>query len=364
MIYVHVPFCHSKCFYCDFYSTPDLRRMEALTERVVEEYRLRRDELGAAPAPTLYFGGGTPSILPESDFARLAGALFRPGWTEEFTIEVNPEDVTPLKAAFWRSQGVNRVSMGVQSFVDEELKAVNRRHSAKDAINAYRTLRAAGIENISCDLIYGLPGQTVGSFRYSVQTILTLYPEHISAYCLSYEPGTVLSRRLEEERIQAASDELIEGMFGILCRMLADAGYEHYEISNFARPGYRSRHNSAYWTGTPYLGLGPGAHSLDSKGIRRYNPSDIRAYVSSESFPVAIVDMEDETDRLNDCLITALRTADGLDLLTLEPAAREILMKSAAPFLSRGKLTLQGSTLRIPESAWLTSDAILRDLLF
>lgn len=365
MIYVHIPFCHSKCAYCDFYSTPDSRRMEAVAERILLEYSLRKDELGTeATSRTLYFGGGTPSILPLNLFSRLARGLYRPGETEEFTIEVNPEDVNPEAVAHWRREGVNRISMGIQSFVDSELQAVGRRHSAADAVRAIRTLRQGGIANLSCDLIYGLPGQTSESWQYSLECLLNEHPEHISAYCLSYEPGTLLTRRLEQGRITATDDDTIEEMYTRLCRSLSAGGYDHYEISNFALPGLRSKHNSAYWTGVPYLGLGPGAHSLDFRGVRRYNPPDIRLYTSGEQFPVTAIDDEDDTDRLNDCLITALRTAEGLDISKLEPRRLEELSAKASPFTSRGLLVHADGRIRIPESAWLKSDGILRELLF
>ncbi len=365
MIYVHIPFCHSKCAYCDFYSTPDSRRMEDVCERILLEYSLRKDELGpAARTRTLYFGGGTPSILPPHLLTRLARGLYRPDETEEFTIEVNPEDVSPETVAHWRSEGVNRVSMGIQSFVDSELQAVGRRHSGADALRAIRLLRQGGITNLSCDLIYGLPGQTRESWRHSLERLLGEGPAHISAYCLSYEPGTMLTRRLEQGRIRATDDETIGDMYAYLCQSLRAEGYEHYEISNFALPGMRSKHNSSYWTGTPYLGLGPGAHSLDFRGVRRYNPPDIRRYTAAEGFPVATVDEEDDTDRLNDLLITALRTAEGLDLSRLTSDQAEKLMAKASPFMRGGMLDGDGGRVRITEEAWLTSDGILRELLF
>ncbi|MDE6310413.1 MAG: radical SAM family heme chaperone HemW [Muribaculaceae bacterium] len=366
MIYVHIPFCHSKCAYCDFYSIPDRRRMHATVERILEEFNIRKPELGEGPlCRTLYFGGGTPSILEPDLFSLLAHGLLRADECEEFTIEVNPEDVSEASATHWAACGVNRISMGIQSFDDKELRAVGRRHTAEDATKAFSVLRAAGFDNISCDLIYGLPGQSLESWVRSIQHLLALKPEHISAYCLSYEPGTLLTRRLEEGRIEEASEELVEAMYEHLCESLADAGFEHYEISNFALPGRKSRHNSAYWTGTPYLGLGPGAHSLDAGGVRRFNPSDIRAYTAPDGpFPICVIDEEDSRDRLNDKLITALRTAHGLNLAELEEHNRNELMNASAPFIKRGTLRLEDGRLVIPEKAWLQSDAILRELLF
>lgn len=363
MIYVHIPFCHAKCAYCDFYSTPDLRRMEALAERIIQEYQLRKDELTGAPSRnTLYFGGGTPSIMPTSLLGRIAHNLFRPEVTEEFTIEVNPEDVNAENVEAWRAIGVNRVSMGIQSFNDDELKAVGRRHSSREALEAIDILRKGGIDNLSCDLIYGLPGQTVESWKKSLETLISAAPEHISAYCLSYEPGTILTRRLQQGRISAASDETIEDMYAALCSGLRQAGYEHYEISNFGLPGRHSRHNSGYWTGEPYLGLGPGAHSLDSKGVRRFNRPNLREYLG-DNFPVAVVDEENSTDRINDRIITSLRTSDGLDPEDIPAEIRGEFLELCRPFLNNGTLIDDNGSLRIPEKEWLRSDSILREII-
>lgn len=364
-LYIHIPFCHAKCAYCDFYSVADRRRADALVDAIAREWPLRAAEIGGAGAVrTIYIGGGTPSCLSAAQFSRLADALPLGPGIEEFTIEVNPEDVSDDAVALWRSRGVDRVSMGIQSFDAGELRAIRRRHSPDDALRAVETLLRGGIDNLSCDLIYGLPGQSLASWESSLATLLGLGLKHFSAYCLSYEEGTLLHRQLREGRISAASDELIAAMYGSLCRAAAQAGFEHYEIANFARPGFRSRHNSRYWTATPYLGLGPGAHSCDAAGLRRFNPSDVRAYTDGP-LPVCIVDQEDATDRLNDMIITGLRTADGLDLSKVDPAGRRDILNSATPWISRGMLLCDagGSRLSIPEEHWLISDAILRDLL-
>ncbi len=339
--------------------------MGAVVDRILEEYELRKAELGEEPSRTLYFGGGTPSILPPELFERLAEGLYRIGEISEFTIEVNPEDVSKEITAHWRACGVNRVSMGIQSFIDDELNAVGRRHTGEDALNAIDTLREGGIENLSCDLIYGLPGQTAESWARSIDLLLRERPEHVSAYCLTYEPGTRLTRRLEAGLIEEASEALVEKMYSILCEKMRSAGYEHYEISNFARQGYRSKHNSGYWTGQPYLGLGPGAHSLDKDGVRRFNPSDVRAYTAAnEPFPICIIDEEDETARLNDILITALRTSEGLHTNSLPAHLQNELLAGAESFIRSGELKAEGCRLYIPEEAMLRSDSILRELLF
>lgn len=357
-LYVHIPFCHSKCAYCDFYSVANPSRMEEVVRRILEEFSERRGEIDSIT--TLYFGGGTPSILPPHLFRALAAEL-REESVCEFTIEVNPEDVTPEAVAVWTSAGVNRVSMGVQSFNAGELKAVRRRHSPDDAVNAFETLRKGGIQNMSLDLIYGLPGQDFNSWQSSLGKLLEMRPEHFSAYCLSYEPGTLLFRQLERGEVSQADEELIEQMYAHLCSTAREAGYEHYEISNFALPGKHSRHNSSYWDGTPYLGLGPGAHSCDSHGVRRINPADIRTYLNSK--PAFIIEEENRDERINDEIITGLRTSRGLDLQKIDTDYRDEILANATTHLRCGNLVHDGSRLYIPEPRWLIADAIMRDVI-
>lgn len=365
-VYVHIPFCHVKCAYCDFYSLADSRRMAAFAEAIGREWHARCSELGAEAPATIYFGGGTPSYLPADMFAALA-ALFPKENLVEFTVEANPEDVRPELVEAWLRAGVNRVSIGVQSLVDDELKAVARRHSAREALDAIACLRRCGVENVSADLIYGLPGQTIDTWRRSVEGLLATGISHLSAYCLSFEPGTRLYAWLQQGRVSEAPEELVEEMFTLLCSEAAEAGMEHYEISNFALPDRWSRHNSAYWDGTPYLGLGPGAHSLGADGIRRYVPSDLRAYIEAPE-TAAVIDEENEEDRVNDLLLMRLRTSRGLSTSILPDKYRNGILARARKWLRSGHLvadapnTADAPTLRIPEARWLTSDAVIRDL--
>ncbi len=362
-IYLHVPFCRSKCAYCDFYSVAGDRFMEPYAAAVAKEWEARRRELGNHIVSTIYFGGGTPSALPLHLLAGIA-ELFPKDNVAEFTIEVNPDDVSAEAVAAWRRMGVNRVSMGVQSLLDGELRAVGRRHSAAQAIAAVEMLKQGGISNISCDLIYGLPGQTLQSWEYSLHHLLDTGITHLSAYALSYEEGTRLTRMLDKGELEPASEELSCAMYDTLCRLSSRAGMRHYEISNFSLPGMESRHNSSYWDGaTPYLGLGPGAHSLDCHGVRRLVPPGLSKYIAQPE-AAAIVDVETELDRLNDLLFVALRTARGLTLATLPEARRAELMSLAAPALRAGHLVCADGRLAIPEEHWLISDAVIRDLLF
>lgn len=340
-LYIHIPFCRHKCAYCDFYSGPlrGFRATEyadALMEELRERSRYDRFE-------TVYIGGGTPSTMDP----QLLAPFLQLG-TGERTIEVNPEDVTPETAYKWLEAGANRVSMGVQSLIDGELEAVGRRHSASQAIEAYRTLRREGFENISLDLIYGLPQQTPHSWRQSLMQLLDLLPEHLSAYSLSYEAGTLLHTRLLTGKIHETAEEDVVEMYETLCEETRRAGMEHYEISNFAMPGFHSRHNSSYWNSTPYLGLGPGAHSFDGN-VRGFNPPHLGEYMKN---PAAAFRIEEETDteRHNDMIMTALRTARGLNPEVLTPAelakARRILIPAA------------DGRLRISETDWLRADSI------
>lgn len=360
-IYIHVPFCRSKCAYCDFYSLarPDLAA--GYLAALGAEFRARRHELADLPVTTLYLGGGTPSMLDSEAIAAIAAMTGAQGMAEA-TIEVNPDDVTTDNAAAWRRVGFNRVSMGVQSLDDAMLRYMRRRHTAAEALAALATLRSAGFDNISADLIYGLPGQTADSFADSLSRLLDAGIEHLSAYILSYEPGTLMSRRLERGECAEADDDLIAEMYGTLCTIAAQRGFEHYEISNFALPGRRAMHNSAYWDRTPYLGLGPGAHSLDANGQRRFQRADIRAYIAG---PLATLTDDPETpdEVLDDLIMVSLRRAEGLDLSLLNAADADALLLRAAPHLADGRLVRRGSMLAIPETQWLMADCVIRDLM-
>jgi len=362
-IYVHIPLCAAKCAYCDFYSVPRGRiSPDALVDALTNEFSLRRHELGDESVSTIYIGGGTPSSLSSGLLTALMDR-FREYSPDECTVEVNPEDITAGYVTSLVNAGINRVSMGVQSLVDSELSFIGRRHSARDAIDAVRIIKDNGIDNLSLDLIYGLPGQTVDTWRRSLDTLLGLYPQHISAYLLSYEPGTRLTAMLNAGKITETPDETIEIMYNTLCRMTSDAGFDHYEISNFSQPGRHSRHNSSYWDGTAYLGLGPGAHSF-TLGTRRHNPSDIRQYIKLRGSGITVEEPENDSERFNDFIITSLRTADGLNLAKAAEFGRtDKVIEAARPHLRSGKMLLSGGRLRIAETSWLVADSIMRDFI-
>lgn len=361
-IYIHIPFCKSKCYYCDFYSLPRTQLADSYIDAVGKEWLRRSGEAGAS-AETIYIGGGTPSQLTAKQFERLMSFLPSPLPQAEVTVEANPEDVTADLVEVWRRCGVNRVSMGVQSMVDSELAAVGRRHNAAKAAEAYELLRKGGIDNISLDLIYGLPGQTPESWQYSLNAITDLRPEHISAYMLSFEQGTRLYAMLITGKVEEADEEVLLEMYSRLCNTLATHGYNHYEISNFALPGRHAVHNSSYWQNKPYIGLGPGAHSWDGSA-RRANPHSLTQYIDSQAQGKIFYEVEEETetDRLNDMIMVSLRTANGLDRTKIPQKFRTDFDTNLS-LIPDGDIVTDGNRIFIPEDRWLVSDATIRTLL-
>lgn len=378
-LYIHIPFCRSKCIYCDFYSVGErLALWPDYVDALLAEAAARADELAAEPVSTIYIGGGTPSLLPASEFARLSEGLLKlAGPVEEFTVEVNPDDVTVQLADVWQKCGVNRVSMGVQSFVDSELSVIGRRHDAAAAIHAFELLRSR-FHNISLDLMFGLPGQTIDSFRYSVEKALQLRPEHISAYSLMYEERTALTRLRDAGKIEEASEVDSNQMFELLTSMLTDAGYEQYEISNYARPGFRSRHNSSYWRGERYIGLGPAAHSYDGTNLRSANRHDVKAYINYRLAGRGETPRESELlsdDELREEMImTRLRTREGIDIADFRrrfgDEAMGCLIRRADKWISNGNMILEldgaswppAGRLALTRSGIMISDEIMADL--
>lgn len=334
------------------------RYVDALTR----ELQWRRNEIEMPPR-TIYIGGGTPSILTEAQIERLFHALPTEK-ASEITIEVNPEDVSERFARFLAGTPVNRVSMGVQSMDNEMLRSVGRRHTAEEAEKAVELLRDAGISNLSLDLIFGLPGQDEAGWEDTLRKTLALEPEHLSAYSLMYEPGTRLSAMLRSGRIKETAAEVSERMYETLRRYAEEYGMEHYEISNFALPGYRSKHNSAYWNLTPYLGLGAAAHSFDGE-VRRHNPSDLRRYAAATG-PIYETETTDEPQRINEYLLIRLRTAEGIDLSDFGRRFGEGrlngLMKRAERFADKVILKFAEGRMAVKPEHWLITDSVLVDL--
>lgn len=364
-LYIHIPFCHSKCAYCDFFSTPRIDSMERYADALLTELRLRIETEINEPFSTVYIGGGTPSILPINLLERIIDGIANYiDIVEEFTIEANPEDVTIEWVRAVVELGINRVSMGIQSFDDGELKAINRRHSSLTALNAINTLRQGGINRISGDLIYGLPNQDLASWKQSLNKLMELNLPHFSAYLLSYEPGTGLYAQLLAGKVEEASEELANEMYQYLIDTARHYGYNHYEISNFAKPGCEAIHNTNYWRDMPYLGLGVSAHSFDGEK-RRFNPINLKNYISQLQQGQCMYEIEEEDAeaRHNDYIIVALRTAQGIDLDYYRSKYDYDIIETAKPHIREGRMTLTDTHLAITEQSMLISDRIMLDFI-
>jgi len=317
-IYIHIPFCKQRCTYCDFYTEVAPQFIPAYIDSLVKELHLRKDYLQNEPIDTIYFGGGTPSILNYEQFKIIFDAiynLFTITDQPEITFEANPDDLTLDFLTSMQALPFNRLSLGIQSFDDGDLKRINRRHTSSQAVNAVRNAQEAGFDNISIDLIYGLPFQNITSWESQLDIALTLNIQHLSAYGLTYEEGTVLWKQRDKGEIETVDDTEMNRMYELLLEKVKLKGFEAYEISNFALPGYRSRHNSSYWKQEPYLGIGPSAHSYDLMS-RQWNVSSIKEYIkgidtNSGYFEREILSLN---DRYNDFVMVSLRTSDGLDV--------------------------------------------------
>jgi len=321
-IYIHIPFCKQRCSYCDFYTRVAPLQVEKTVAAIAQEAVQRKTYLQNAKIQTIYFGGGTPSLLSSSQFKLIFDAIFQNYNVElnaEITFEANPDDLTPEFFEELKSLPFNRISMGIQSFDSVQLKAINRRHSGDEAVLAFQNARKAGFQNVSVDLIYGLPGQSLQSWEQQLSTALQLQPEHISIYGLTYESGTPLHKQRELGRVQCVSDDDMIAMHVHTITTTTNAGYEAYEISNFARPGFRSQHNSAYWKMTPYLGLGPSAHSFNGD-TRCWNVESIKDYVKAIDEGQTYIEYETLTalNKYNEYVMVALRTSEGVNTSYLE----------------------------------------------
>lgn len=376
-IYIHIPFCKSFCTYCDFYSICDHRGIGQWLDSLFHEMEQRRHfftACGNAVPSTLYIGGGTPSLLASSqigDIARRAEAIFREGQRfDEFTIEVNPDDVSPEKAAGWKVAGVSRVSMGCQSFDDGALKWMNRRHSGDDAGEAFGILREVGFRNISLDLIFGylIPGETsakgMARWRRDLETVTAFRPEHISSYQMSIEPGSILGQMSVKGKYREPADSYCAGQYEMLQKILTERGYEQYEISNFALKTeadvspFRSKHNSSYWIREPYVGLGPAAHSFCGR-VRSWNPDDVEGYVKANGELPRESETLSDDEIIEEKIMLGLRTSDGIS----EKEAAFIKNENLEKALSFGMLSEKDGRYRIPSDKWFVSDDIIVKLL-
>lgn len=375
-LYIHIPFCAKKCIYCDFYSV-GVRNVdwERYINSLIHELSFRKKELTGI-VHTIYIGGGTPSLMPINQLKRLINTIYDElsGMLklEEFTIELNPDDVTEELVDALKEIGVTRVSMGVQSFNDCELDFIKRRHTSEQCRKAYNELSVIG--NVSLDLIFGLPGQSLQSWEKNLNAILELHPQHISAYSLMYEEGTPLYAMLQQGRVREVEEELSLEMFKLLIDKLKKAGYNHYEISNFALDGYESKHNSSYWSGMQYLGLGPSAHSYDGNRTRRSNPASVNDYINHyinlPSIDVSFYEEEilSDMDLYNEYIITRMRRLDGIELHDLKHRFGEKLqnyfLKQTEKHIQSGVLLNCDNRIMLSEKGVLISDSIFVNLMY
>ncbi|MBQ6187082.1 MAG: radical SAM family heme chaperone HemW [Prevotella sp.] len=368
-LYLHIPFCKSRCIYCAFYSTTLIEMREKYVDAICKEMKIRHDYVADDVIGTIYLGGGTPSLLSQKQLEKIFNAIdtnFRHrNWSEmEITLECNPDDVTPEYAKAIGQLPVNRVSMGVQSFDDVRLRFLHRRHKAEDIAKAIERLRANGIKNISIDLMFGFPNQTPQEWLGDVKKAVELCPEHISAYSLMVEEGTVLERMIVKNIVEEADEDSCQKMYYNLIDTLVEAGYEHYEISNFAKHGYRSRHNSSYWDGTYYTGIGAGAHSYNGK-TRQWNVADIKKYIAGIDADDVVFEFEeiDERTRYNDLITTALRTSNGIDIENLKESDKRYILEMAKTHIESGMLILKNNRLHLSREGLYISNDILSDLI-
>ena len=371
-IYIHIPFCKQRCNYCAFYSTTLYNIRERYVNALCKEIALRKEYAGNAPIKTIYLGGGTPSTLTMEQLHKVCSTIYAThnvSPTAEVTIECNPDDLTPDFLAQLKKLPFNRISMGVQSFNDTQLKRLGRRHNADKARQAVHNAREAGYENISIDLIFALPGSTIAEWENDLESAIALRPDHLSVYNLTYEEGTPLHRALERGDFTELSEEENVEQFQMLITKLKEAGYHHYEISNFALPGRESRHNSSYWNDTPYIGCGAAAHSYNGTS-RQWNIADIQEYIKGieSNNPNFEIEELTEEERYNDTILTRLRTAKGIPLEWMKQRFSDKLnnymLHAARKELAWGNLKEENGHLSLTEKGIFISDAVIRELIF
>lgn len=365
-IYIHIPFCRQACLYCGFHFSTSVGDRDRMGEALARELRLQKDFFGAEGVETVYVGGGTPSVIGVTAIRRLLDEVrevFSVAPAAEYTLEVNPDDLTAERLRGYREAGVTRLSVGIQSFFNEDLAWMNRAHDAPAAEAALEMVAAAGFANYSCDLIYGYPLLTDEKWVSNIKRMIGSGAPHLSCYAMTVEPRTALEHHIRTGKAAAMDEEQAARHFRILAAMLGEAGYEQYEISNFAKPGYRARHNSHYWDGTPYLGIGPSAHSF--RGVtRQWNVAHNARYIREIFSGRVPFTAEHLTDvmRLNEYVMTSLRTIEGCDLALVEKgwgeAERRRLERDSGRFARAGHLTAPADRLVLTPEGRLFADGI------
>ncbi|MDT0643849.1 radical SAM family heme chaperone HemW [Zunongwangia sp. F363] len=370
-IYIHIPFCKQACHYCDFHFSTSVKKKGRLVEMLCKELLLRKAELLKSEIQTIYFGGGTPSLLTSEELQQIfetVFANFNIAENPEITLEANPDDLSEEKLKMLAASKINRLSVGVQSFFEEDLRLMNRAHNAREA---FESIRLAGryFENISIDLIYGVPEMSAEKWRKNLQIALELGVPHISSYALTVEPNTALQKFIERGKVKPVDDELAREHFEILINTLKKAGFEHYEFSNFGKPGYFSQNNTAYWLGKPYLGIGPSAHSYNGDS-RKWNVANNSLYI--KALEKAELPLQTEklsvTDKYNEYVMTRLRTKFGVGIAEVEEAFGknygDYLLQQAAVLLKKGLLKNENEILHVTSKGKFLSDGIAADLFY
>ncbi|QKX07540.1 radical SAM family heme chaperone HemW [Aquimarina sp. TRL1] len=371
-IYIHIPFCKQACHYCDFHFSTSLKRKDQMIFALCEELKIRRSEVADYEIiNTIYFGGGTPSILKSEEIRFIIDTIYETYLVAdeaEITLEANPDDLTPEAISIWANSPINRLSIGIQSFFEEDLEMMNRAHSAEEALQCLQ-LAAAHFDNISIDLIYGIPGMTIDRWKQNLELALASKVPHISSYALTVEPKTALDAYIRKGKIPAPRDEVAQQHFELLIDTLETAGFINYEFSNFGKPGFFSKNNTAYWQGKPYLGIGPSAHSFN--GIQRsWNiPNNIKYIdaLAQKELPREIETLSTQ-DRYNEYIMTGLRTIWGVSLTKVlqeyGDSYHSYLLQHAQRFIDKQLLTIEDNTLLITKKGKFLSDGIASDLFF
>ena len=369
-IYIHIPFCKQACHYCNFHFTTSLRYKDDFVKALLSEIELQKDYLSHENIETIYFGGGTPSLLSIAELQCILNKLqkhFTISQDCEITLETNPDDISTPKLQDWKLAGINRLSIGVQSFFEEDLQWMNRAHHARQALDSLM-LALPYFNNLTVDLIYGLPGMSHEKWQQNVETVLALKIPHLSCYALTVEPKTPLDKLIKQHRAEDISPDKQAEQFLLLMQWLEAAGYEHYEISNFAKPGMRSRHNTSYWQGKKYLGLGPSAHSYNGNE-RQWNIANNQQYIAAMQQQKIIAEKEilTYTQKLNEYIMTALRTMEGIDLdvLSLQfeiPA--DPFLKRMDKYMQSNKVVRKENFLQLTREGKLLADGIAADLFY
>ena len=370
-IYIHIPFCKQACHYCYFHFSTALKKKSELVSALQNELVLRKNELPNEPIKTIYFGGGTPSLLNLEELT----AIFKTIYAEftiaenpEITLEANPDDLSEEKINELANSKINRLSIGVQSFFEEDLKLMNRAHNAEEALNSIKLARSK-FDNISVDLIYGIPGMSNERWQKNIQILLDLDIPHISSYALTVEPNTALQKFIEKGKIKPVDDAAAAQHFETLRTVLKNAGFEHYEFSNYGKPGYFSQNNTAYWLGKPYLGIGPSAHSYDGNS-RKWNIANNTLYIKAierSELPLEVEELS-ITDRYNEYIMTRLRTYFGVDLVEVESEFGkeylEYLKEQSVVLFEKELLRIENDVMHITEKGTFLSDGIAADLFY